>query len=296
MIRSMTGFATHSRSFSINETKTTMTFSLKSLNSRYFDANCKLPYPLSNVETECVKLMKAKLFRGSITFIIHVSDPSAFKGTIEPSIATLKSYLQALDTIKKTFAIEGTLSIANVLLLPNIFSAQEQELNDATKSILLENTHQLIDDLIASQIKEGEVLKNDIQTRVALIKQEMEIIEAAFEKHMKTQKEKVAQALAQLEVDESKFAQMHKDLLYVTLDKIDVHEEIVRFNNHLKTLLVTLDSAQVENGKRIDFILQELSREINTISAKCSDGTISSHAINIKVELEKAREQTQNIV
>ena len=292
----MTGFATHSRSMSIHETKITMTFSLKSLNSRYFDANCKLPYPLSNLETECVKIMKAKLFRGSLTFIIHVSDMSAFKGTIEPSITTLSSYLQALDTIKKTFAIEGTLSIANVLLLPNIFSAQEQELNTATKSLILENTYQLIDELIAAQIKEGEVLKKDIQARITLIKHEMEIIESAFEQHMKTQKEKVAQALAQLETDESKFTQMHKDVLYVTLDKIDVHEEIVRFNNHLTTLLTTLDSAEVENGKRIDFILQELSREINTISAKCSDGTISSHAINIKVELEKAREQTQNIV
>ena len=113
---------------------------------------------------------------------------------------------------------------------------------------------------------------------------------------MVSQKQKINEALAELENDTSKFAEMQKNALYAILDKIDVHEEIVRFKNHLKTLLASLESSDIEKGKRIDFILQELSREINTITAKCSDATISSHAINIKVELEKAREQTQNIV
>ena len=292
----MTGFATKSLILTIKDAKCPITISLKSLNARYFDTNCKLPYPLTNLETEFIRLFKAKLYRGSITFTVHLSNPSAFKGNIEPSTATLKNYLAALDTIKKTFAIEGTLSIANVLLLPNIFVTEEQELDETTKKLIFDTMGSLLEELIEMQSKEGSALKKDIEERSAIIAQEMSIIETAFEALMITQKQKVNDTLAELENDASKFAEIQKNALYAILDKIDVHEEIVRFKNHLKTLKASLESKDIEKGKRIDFILQELSREINTITAKCSDGTISVHAINIKVELEKAREQTQNIV
>ena len=296
MIRSMTGFASQSTMITINQTKAPLTISLKSLNSRYFDSNCKLPYPLSNLETEFIKLFKAKLYRGSITFVIHIGNPNAFKGAIEPSITTLKNYLNALDIIKKTFAIEGTLSIANVLLLPNIFITEEQELDENTKMYIFDITNQLIDELIGMQAKEGLVLKKDIIDRIALIENEVKTIESAFGALMISQKQKINDALKDIDQDASKLGVAQKDALYAILDKIDINEEIVRFKNHLKTLLVSLESPEIEKGRRIDFILQELSREINTITAKCSDATISSASINIKVELEKAREQTQNIV
>lgn len=296
MIRSMTGFATKSLIIATHQAKTPLTLSIKSLNSRYFDCNCKLPYLLANLETDFIRLFKSRLFRGAITFTIHIANSNAFKGAIEPSTATIKSYLTALDTIKKTFSIEGTLSIANVLLLPNIFITEEQELDEQSKKSIFEASNALVDELIATQTKEGQVLKKDIIDRIAIIDKEIKAIEISFESVMANQKQKVGDAVAGLEKDTSKFAEMQKDALYAILDKIDVHEEIVRFKNHLKNLLASLESAEVEKGKRIDFILQELSREINTITAKCSDAAISTHAINIKVELEKAREQTQNIV
>ncbi len=296
MIRSMTGFASTSLMLTIHETKVPIAISLKSLNARYFDTNCKLPYQLSYLETDFITLFREKLYRGSITFIIHVTNPNAFKGTIEPSITTLKNYFNALTTIKKTFDLEGTLSIANVLLLPNIFITEEQEVDEKTKKSIFQATNKLIAELIEAQCKEGRALKKDLLARIAAIETEITAIEKVFGQVMKVQKQKVATALKGIEVDESKLNVMHKDALYAILDKIDIHEEIIRFKNHVKTLQKSLESADIEKGKRIDFILQELSREVNTITAKCSDGAISSHAINIKVELEKAREQTQNIV
>lgn len=296
MIRSMTGFATRSAMFSLRDMKVPVNFSIKSLNARYFDANCKLPYPINNLETEFIKLFKEKLLRGSITFTIHVGNSNAFKGAIEPSIPTLNNYFKALETIKKTFAVEGTLSIANVLMLPNIFVTEEIELDEQTKSLIFSITKELIDELISIQTKEGTVLKKDIQNRISIISQEIQSIENAFEKVMVQQKQKINETMATLEQDTSKFAEAQKDSLYAILDKIDVNEEIVRFKNHLKNLSTYLESSEIEKGKRIDFTLQELSREINTITAKCSDAIISAHAINIKVELEKAREQTQNII
>lgn len=296
MIRSMTGFAAKSSIMTINDNKVPISLSLKSLNSRYFDVNCKLPYPLNNLETEFVALFKKYLVRGSVTFIIHVGNPNAFKGAIEPSIPTLQNYFSALELIKKKFPVEGTVSITDVLMLPNIFITEEIDIPQEYKESLFTAAHQLVDELIKVQIKEGEALKKDLSERIALIKKEMDAITAAFEILMTTQKQKAHEALKELEQDTSKFAELQKNTLYAILDKMDVHEEIIRFKNHLKTFMLSLESPTLEKGKRIDFILQELSREINTITAKCGDGAISNHAINIKVELEKAREQTQNIV
>ena len=275
MIRSMTGFATRSAMLTMRDMKVPLNLSIKSLNARYFDANCKLPYPINNLETEFIKLFKEKLIRGSITFTIHVGSPNAFKGAIEPSIPTLNNYFKALETIKKTFPVEGTLSIANVLMLPNIFVTEEIELDEHSKATIFAITKELIEELIVSQNKEGLVLKKDIQKRITIMDQEIQSIEKDFEKVMRTQKKKVNDAMAALEQDSSKFAEIQKDSLYAILDKMDVNEEIVRFQNHLKNLSNYLESNDIEKGKRIDFTLQELSREINTITAKCADASIS---------------------
>ena len=102
--------------------------------------------------------------------------------------------------------------------------------------------------------------------------------------------------VAELSGTEDAHAELQRRAVYTALDKMDINEEIVRFKTHLKSLRSTLASDAAEKGKRIDFTLQELGREINTIAAKCSDASISTRAINIKVDLEKAREQAQNIV
>lgn len=296
MIRSMTGFASSSKILTINNQKVPLTFNIKSLNARYFDFNCKVPYPLSNLETEFMRLFKSLLYRGSIIFSIHIANPAAFKGAIEPSLGTIKNYLDALGKIKETYQLEGSLSLANILTLPNIFIAEELDFDEQIKQEIFEITKKTISQLIAVQEKEGQALLQDMSARMRIINQEIESIEKAFVKVIEHQKEKVNEALVQLEADESKFGQAQKDALFAILDKIDIHEEIIRFKNHIKSLESALYSPDIEKGRRIDFIIQELSREINTITAKCSDGTISSLAINVKVELEKIREQAQNIV
>ncbi len=109
-------------------------------------------------------------------------------------------------------------------------------------------------------------------------------------------KKKVHNTLQEIGADENLIANAQKSGLYSMLDKIDIHEEITRLNSHLDHVVTNLQSDEPEKGKRLDFTLQELGREINTIAAKCSDSTISTHAINVKVEIEKIREQIQNIV
>jgi uncharacterized protein (TIGR00255 family) len=293
----MTGFASKTVTLTLEtHEKAHLTISLKSLNSRFFEATCKLHYQLNSLETEFLKILKNALHRGHVYLIIHMDNQNLFKGAVEPSIKTIDGYVKAIDVIKQQFGIQGSLSVADLLLLPNVFSIEEIDIDEQSKQLVLKTVNELAGDLVLMQEKEGQALKKDLEQRIAIMHKEIEAIEHASNVLMATQKEKVHNTFKELESDESKVAEMQKSAAYTLLDKMDIHEEIVRFKSHLKSLSNQLDSADVEKGKRLDFTLQELAREINTIAAKCSDATIGALAINVKVELEKAREQTQNIV
>lgn len=293
----MTGFAGKNIVLTLpGQTKVNMAISIKSLNSRFFETTFKMPHIFNSLETECIKLLKDKLLRGHIYVTMHVSNQNAFKGAIEPSLNVVDSYLNAIESIKKKYSVSGDITIDTLLGLPNIFSTEEQHIDESVKKSILEALSVTIDELIGQQQLEGAALEKDILQRAAIMSTEMDAIEKASLRLIEEQKQKVAQALKEMETDESKFAELQKNSLYAILDKIDIHEEIIRFKSHLEHIMSQFKAPAIEKGKRLDFTLQELGREINTITAKCSDAVISSRAINIKVEIEKAREQVQNIV
>jgi uncharacterized protein (TIGR00255 family) len=180
--------------------------------------------------------------------------------------------------------------------LPNIFNIEEQGLDKQSAQAIMEATHTLISAVVKERQIEGEQLKKDIATRLSLMAKDIAAIAKRSQEHIAEQKEKLNMLLSELQSDESDLATARKNALYAVLDKIDIHEEIVRFESHLESMNALLENKDIEKGKRLDFTLQELAREINTITAKCSDALISKLAINIKVEIEKAREQVQNIV
>lgn len=299
MVVSMTGYASTNTVINIDErTKVNVSMSLKSLNSRFFEASCKLPYALSHMETTLIKLFKLQLGRGHIYFNVHMQESKLFKGSIEPSINLIEGYVHAIEKIKQQLPLSGSLTIEQILRIPDAFTMPQQEVDEAVEQQLLEVTQDLINKLIDAQKKEGIQLAADLQTRVARMQQEITEIEKESGRLIEQQKAKVQAAVEELTVSgsEDQIAEMRKNALYSMLDKMDIHEEIVRFTSHLKNFNDHLNSEIREKGKQLDFTLQELGREINTIAAKCSDASIGSRAITIKVELEKAREQVQNIV
>lgn len=297
MVYSMTGFATRTLLLTTKDgNKSNVTINLKSLNSRFFEVNCRLPYALSHLETKLTKLFKQKLNRGNISCTIHMSNPNIFSGSIEPELGTVKGYLQAVEQIKKVTGLQQDIAIEQIIKLPNIFYVEEKELDSSSLETILQAINTLITAVLEERAKEGLELSEDIKKRLTIMHSEMLLIEKASALLLETHKEKVNLAVQALQADENALAEARKNALFSILDKIDIHEEITRFKSHLQNLLDQLASKENEKGKRLDFTLQELSREINTISAKCSDATIGSHAINIKVEIEKMREQVQNIV
>lgn len=295
MIRSMTGFATTTCSIAIGKEKIQLTMHLKTLNSRFFETSFKLPHALNHLETTLAKQLKKKFFRGRVYLTMHLSTPR-LTGTITPAISTAQEYIKAILKIQNECNIEGSIKIQDILRLPDLFHSASTELNESVTKIISSTVDTLINDVIVLQEREGAVLFDDISERIASMQKEILTIEQLSLKLVEKHKQKVAKALQDLESDDSRFAELKKSALYSILDKIDTHEEIVRFKDHLIHISDQLKSNTLEKGKRLDFTLQELAREINTISAKCSDSAISKSAINTKVEVEKAREQVQNVL
>jgi uncharacterized protein (TIGR00255 family) len=297
MIYSMTGFAAKTLViFPNTENPVNISLSLKALNSRFFETTCKLPFALNNFETDFIKLFKTKLVRGHIYFTIHASSQLLLSCTVKPNIDIIKGYMAAIEQIKAETNLQGNIVLENLLELPNVFNVEEKELDESSRNLIYETVESLIEEVIDARKKEGLSLKKDLEQRISIIQNEIDAIERAFNAIMEQHKALVSEELGGLETLHDDVAEPRRQILYSMLDKIDIHEEIVRFKSHLANFNTQLASPAIEKGKKIDFTLQELAREINTIAAKCSDSTISGLAINIKVELEKAREQVQNIV
>ncbi len=293
----MTGFAIKTMLLTTpNKGRTHVTMSLKSLNSRFFEVVCKLPSAFSFLETDFIKLFKKKLHRGHVIFIVQLENSNVFRQSVQPDIKLVDSYLDALKQIKRETAISGDVTVSDILTLSNIFISEETGLDETTKQKIIEEVEALVDQLVQERLREGNELLKDLQQRIIVITKEMTQIEKEAEVLMHKRKEEITAKLNELEKFPPEVKESQRAALFLELDKIDIHEEVTRFKNHLQNFVRNLVTNEIEKGRRLDFILQELSREINTIAAKCSDSAISSHAINIKVELEKAREQVQNIV
>jgi len=298
MIQSMTGFASKTVVLGTTDANaTSITISLKSVNARFFEVNFRIPYQLSNWETELDKLLKKKLHRGHVQVNIHVADQTIFKGEVRPMLTVIHGYVDAMKAIVAECGLsEKQVTLEHVLQIPNIFIAQDCAPDATFKAAFFEQFVLVIDSMVAAREQEGASLLVDMEQRIAVMTQEMSQIEALALELIDKQKAKVTLAMQELEGQENALADMRKNALFALLDKIDIHEEIIRFKSHIESLAKQFISTEVEKGKKLDFTLQELGREINTITAKCSDADISRHAINIKVNIEKIREQIQNIV
>jgi len=197
--------------------------------------------------------------------------------------------------MKQDFGLSGDLSIAEMMSLPQVFATERTQLSDDAVARFLTGVDQAIAEVIVARGHEGRTLLIDLTQRLQNIVRIMAAIEVVVTKLLAAQKEEVAscQQLAQ-SGDEAARALLSERLN--ALDKMDVHEEIVRFGSHVGAVERLLADSCVEKGRKLDFTLQELMREINTITAKCTNYEMSSYAVDIKVEIEKIREQVQNIV
>ncbi len=296
----MTGFGTVVGTISLGQGKggseVSLSIEIKSLNSRFFEAVYKLPSVLSFLEVRINELLKKELIRGRVYLTVRITEESSSFETIVPNMNIISDYIFAASDIKKQFRLKGELTIAELLQLPEVFISRKKSISTKAELEILNLIKKALASLIEARKEEGKNLEQYLKKIFATCSKKMTKIKTLFNKEMKKKKDDIKKIRLVIQKEEDETARMKLDELYSTLNKIDVNEEISRIESHLKIIKALWKDKKIEKGKRLDFILQELVREINTINAKSSSFDINNLAVDVKVELEKAREQVQNIV
>lgn len=281
-----------------------ITINLKSVNHRHFDANLKLPQELQFFENKVKNALKERLVRGSVSATVMFDGAPGFVVKVNESLAA--AYLQAAREVQEKFNLTSEISIDSLLRLPNVVTFGDGSLfaNDqwAEKfGIALDLAlNSAIDGVVKMRSLEGEHLEEDLRQRAKAIGERVEAIEKAMQMNTQAIYDKLRMDVLRLTqavtLDPARLAQ---EVAYLA-EKSDITEEVTRLKSHVKQFLALLEG-EGEIGKRLDFLLQEMHREANTILSKSSNvfgeaRVISDHALEIKTEIEKLREQVQNVV
>ncbi|URZ16139.1 YicC/YloC family endoribonuclease [Clostridium felsineum] len=291
MIRSMTGFGRASN----DNGKLGFNVEIKSVNHRYFDLNIKLPRNLISLEQKIRKEVGNKIKRGKVDIFItqNIYDSSCSNVSFNKSLAN--SYFKCLKQIKEEFNVLDDISVSLISKFPDVINiAQDEENLDEISEILLTPLNEALEKMLVMREKEGMKLKEDIERKCSNIEELVSKVEArapyTVENYKSRLEERVKDLLTDNQVDEARLA------MEVTIfaDKSCIDEEIVRLKSHMVQFKSTLLKDEPV-GRKLDFIVQEMNREANTINSKSNDIDIVHCVLDIKNEIEKIREQIQNI-
>lgn len=271
------------------------TVELRSVNNRYLDCSVRLPRMLSFAEDAVKQAVKASVSRGKVDVFITVRSEVGDEVQVTLNKSVLESYLAAMHQMADEFGVSDDISVSTVSHLPEVFAIEKPQVDE----------EQLLRDLMcvvakalegydAMRCTEGEALDRDLRSRgesiLSLVSQVEEGSGKTVSDYRARLEAKLKEVLANTAIDESRI--LTEAAIFA--DKVAVDEETVRLRSHLKQMNAMLSGGGAV-GRKLDFLLQEMNREANTIGSKCTDVNLARIVVDIKAELEKIREQTQNI-
>lgn len=291
MIKSMTGFG---RSEYADE-KRKFTVELKSVNHRYLDVNIKMPKKLNFFESSIRNLLKEYIERGKVDVFITYEDYTEDNFSLRYNAALAAEYYAHLKEMAEQFQLENDIRVSSLSRYPEVFTMEEQNLDEKELWAGLEKAIKgACEQFVESRIKEGEHLKSDLIEKLEKMISYVDYIEERSPIIMKEYRtrleDKIKEALNDRQLDEARIATE----VVIYADKVCVDEETVRLRSHIKTTEETLQNGG-SIGRKLDFIAQEMNREANTILSKANNLEIADIGINLKTDIEKVREQIQNI-
>ena len=291
MIKSMTGFGRcevlkDSRKFTVE---------LKSVNHRYLDVNIRMPKKLNFFETSIRTLLKSYADRGKVDIFITYEDLSQSQVSVKYNAALAAEYLKYLNQMAEEFSLDNDVRVSTLSRYPEVFTMEEcSEDEDELWNGLKEALEGAFSQFVEMRTKEGERLKEDILLKLDLLSEQIRFIEERSPQitaeYRTKLEEKMRELLEDTQIDDNRIAA--EVILFA--DKICTDEEVVRLKSHIQHMKETLEESN-GIGRKLDFIAQEMNREANTILSKANDLDISNRAISLKTEIEKIREQIQNI-
>ncbi len=290
-IKSMTGFGR----CEVSEESRKVTVEIKSVNHRYLDVNIKMPKKLNFFDASIRNLLKEYMQRGKVDMFITFEDTSENNVSVAYHPEVAKEYLDYLNKMAEDFGLDNDVRVSTLSRSPEILTLDDVEIDEDSVWKTLEKTIRgACESFVESRIKEGENLRSDLIDKLDGMLKVVDFIEARSPKIIEEYKAgliaRVKEMLGDTKFDEGRI------LTEVTIfaDKVCVDEELVRLRSHIETVKSTL-TAGGGIGRKLDFLAQEMNREANTILSKSNDLEISNKGIELKTEIEKVREQIQNI-
>ena len=291
MIKSMTGYGRAVETVNGRE----FTVEVRSVNNRYLDCTVKLPRSLTYAEEAVKQAVKATVSRGKVDVFISVKAEGAEESRISLNMAVVEGYLAAMRQMVTDCAVADDISVSVLSRLPEVFTVERPEVDEEQlKADLLSVVNKALENYDAMRTTEGAALEADLRCRGNTI---LELVAQVEQGNGQTVSDyrarleaKLREVLENTSIDESRI--LTEAAIFA--DKVAVDEETVRLRSHLQQM-DTMLTAGGAMGRKLDFLLQEMNRESNTIGSKCSDVRLARIVVDIKAELEKIREQTQNI-
>ena len=291
MIKSMTGFGR----CELAEEGRKVTVEMKAVNHRYSEFSVKLPKRLNVCDVMVRNVLKQYISRGKVDVFVSYEDETEGKGCVKYNAELAKEYYDILMRMAEEFPIENDIRISGLSRYPEVLTIEsEQQDEEALYSLLERAVKGACEQFVETRIAEGERLREDLTAKCNKVSELVAAVEErsrqSVAEYRKKLTDKVAEVLGDTKIDERVLATE----ITIFADKICTDEETVRLRSHVANMLDTFK--QGENiGRKLDFVAQEMNREANTILSKANDITVSNIAIDLKTEIEKIREQIQNI-
>ena len=271
------------------------TVELRSVNNRYLDCTVKMPRMVSFAEDAVKQAVKAAVSRGKVDVYISVKSEGEVDTKITLNTGVLQGYLDAMHQMVNEYGVKDDISVSTISRLPEIFTVEKPEVDEeALKADLMQVVAKALEGYNAMRATEGAALDADLRKRGNTILELVSQVEAGNAQtvidYRARLENKLKEVLANTAIDESRI--LTEAAIFA--DKVAVDEETVRLRSHLQQLNTMLTTGGAI-GRKLDFLLQEMNRETNTIGSKCSDVRLARIVVDMKAELEKIREQTQNI-
>ena len=291
MVKSMTGYGRAVETVNGRE----FTVELRSVNNRYLDCTVKLPRTLTFAEEAVKQAVKGTISRGKVDVFITVRSEGAADVTISLNAAMVEGYLTAMKQMVTDYGVHDDISVSVISRMPDVFTVEKPEVDEQQLlADLLGVVNKALTAYDAMREAEGKALENDLRSRGNTILELVSQVEAGNGQTVSDYRlrleNKLKEVLANTAIDETRI--LTEAAIFA--DKVAVDEETVRLRSHLEQMNNMLTTGGAI-GRKLDFLLQEMNRESNTIGSKCSDVRLARIVVDIKAELEKIREQTQNI-
>lgn len=291
MVKSMTGYGSSKGQAEGLE----ISVELKSVNNRFLDTAVRLPRSFLFAEDAVKSAVQSHISRGKVDVFVTVDSASAGNMTVKVNEPLLRGYIDALRHISEEYSLENDLTALSVSRFPDVLSVEKSDMDaEAIAAAIVSVTEQALCDFDAMRLREGEKLRDDVLNRLNTVDTLVSAVEReapnTVAKYRSRLEQKMTEVLGTAGIDESRI--LAEAAIFA--DHIAVDEETVRLRSHMSQLR-TMINGSAPTGKRIDFLMQEFNREANTIGSKCQNSDIAHIVVDLKSEIEKIREQIQNI-